>query len=66
MAKQLCYHKLQSKNIQNLFVQACNLATVCGKILKGENFGESMPLKLLAGKILANLPVVDQKILHMS
>jgi len=31
-------------------------ATVRGKILEGENFGESMPLKLLAGKILANLP----------
>jgi len=25
------------------------------------NFGKSMPLKLLAGKILANLPVVNQK-----
>jgi len=26
MAKQLCYHKLQLKNIWNLFVQACDLA----------------------------------------
>jgi len=26
MAKQPCYRKLQSKNIQNLFIQACNLA----------------------------------------
>jgi len=25
MAKQLCYRKLQSKNIRNLFVQVCNL-----------------------------------------
>ena len=33
--------------------------TVCGKILEGENLGESMLLKLLARKILANLPAVD-------
>jgi len=26
MAKQLSYWELQSKNIQNLFVQACDLA----------------------------------------
>jgi len=37
------------------------LNTVRGKILEGENFGESIPLKLLAGKILANLPVVNRK-----
>ena len=30
--------------------------TVRGKILEGENFGESMILKLLARKNLANLP----------
>jgi len=30
--------------------------TIRKKILKGENFGESM---LLAGKILANLPAVN-------
>jgi len=38
-----------------------SMHTVRGKILEGENFGKSMPLKLLAGKFLANLPVADQK-----
>ena len=40
--------------------------TVRGKILEGENFGESMLLKLLARKNLANLPAVNQKILLVS
>ena len=42
------------------------MITVRGKILEGENFGESMLLKLLARKNLANLPAVDQKILFVS
>ena len=36
------------------------------KILEGGNFGESMLLKLLVWKNLANLLSVDLKILHMS
>ena len=43
-----------------------NSTTVRGKILEGENFGESMLLKLLARKNLANLPAVNQKILLVS
>ena len=34
--------------------------------MEGENFGESMILKLLARKNLANLPAVDQKVLLVS
>jgi len=46
------------------YVYVCDCVcvyTVRGKILEGENFGDSIPPKLLAGKILANLPVVDRK-----
>jgi len=52
MAKQLCYRKLQSKNIRNLFVKVCNLATY----FKPDDVKKHMRENIV--------PVIDRGVFH--